>query len=1095
MRILKIIFFTLILSFSFQDWEAFSPNKESSWTSLCEYKIKWNTSIWTVYNWAWTSFTCSTWNININSIVSDGVYDLELRSKDNNTLWDNKTYSDSIWASKHNKFWIYTFWPYKKDSTPPKCILKSITFYWLNNQYYNAWKLYYKSGTSAAWRFDLEVECKDTSNPWATCIGWSCVWGIKKIKFPSILWINPVVSNYNPTEEVINITQSYNWSWNYTDSFDVLNMTTHYIAEDISWNETVLEKDSSTKVIFKKTDWTLLQEITWITSLTLTPDSESPKIDNNSISSELLWNNWFLYKNTSWNLVNIYNLDTSETKYFAADDNKFLQTPTFTDNWAWIQSFEVLLEKYDDPSGKQTYSFTWTSFINRQTSLSGSLNHNFSRVSFKDYSAWFRNYSWDLNTRKVDWNKINWQICDMVGNCANIPNPDLKVVAWETNYDNSEKTSLSASYIGKESNYSDEYTTSVTLLDKYWNYISGVLWVKDLELNIKFDNTLWKDQINYPDTWDAVGFEFQDWYNSILNLWTWYKNFTITVDRESDFRNWQINIKVKSAVPTKWEYLSSLTNAFQPWQSLYWTSTAKLILDSLEVKTLKKTSYSWVWEKNSLEFASVQKPDYRFNPYININKITNIYPLVEWQEKKLNIYWERIPSIPDFELKWYLWSNNLFINFENLKLNWTLLPWYSSISWEFSMNKNHFLPTNPDFSFTPKTIWWIEWSNNKIAVFTELTYDVNWLNWVKLPSIQSGFWGFWPKNISDFSGGGTWNNWYSASSNITLAEIDVKWITQTKNKLWTTVWTWSTTTDNNTFKDFSKIALQDLKTNIRQNVEFILKWLNKESWRILSTTTLSQNDLNNFTNEVTWLKTSSNNVIYFKWWNVKIDCSNICNISWNKTIIIEDGNLLLDSNLRYNDSNSILWIILLQKDSWKAMLKINENITNWVWVVYAEWPIVSYNGNENHIYDLSNIWTDKLSNQLFWKWSFASKNTVGWAINFDSKKSCPYWTSEYEQTSCTKEKAQWYDLIYLRRYAVVPADAEWVTCSPVDKLIPLHSNSKDVFVAGWNKFDSSCNEIWINDYWKPTTPNLKAPLIIEYDSRLKSTPPVLFSNQ
>jgi len=316
---------------------------------------------------------------------------------------------------------------------------------------------------------------------------------------------------------------------------------------------------------------------------------------------------------------------------------------------------------------------------------------------------------------------------------------------------------------------------------------------------------------------------------------------------------------------------------------------------------------------------------------------------------------------------------------------------------------------------------------------------------------------YWVQNESNPE----FDDW--TNSNITISEIKIGWITQANNDT-------QVTTDNK-FIDSSKIKILDLKTNIHKNLSKLIMWQNKSDSEVSSNITLIQNDFNNWFND--WLVLKWWDVIYIKDKDIKIDCWNVCKISWKKTIIVENGNLIINSNMYYENNKSILWIILIwNTSSWdKSQLKISEHITNWVWVVYSEWPVLSVSSNNsNNIYYWGNTSEDDLINQLHWKWSFATRNTVWWSIKaLDIKTSCPYWTPDYEKNSCTLEKAQWYDLIYLRRYAT---EADWVT--------PINSNSK----IAW--------------YWDSnliTAPNnLDAPLIIDYDPNLQNNPPYGFWN-
>lgn len=1109
--------FIIILLFSYQYssyW--YEAIKNISWNNKCYYKVEWTKYDNTSYIKDWSETNCDT-SIDFNSLwIPDWVYNLYLKWDDRVTLWDTKSYSWETNITKSNKQWIKVFWPYKVDTTAPSCLLKEIRFLaWeSNNQYYNSWKFYYKSTSPASWKFELLIESDDTSN-WVN-INTS---KIQKIEFPTILWAKPNTQTFTNSWKVL-VVWRYEWSWSQNDAFDILNNSSKIFCHDNAWNSSYLFWSINTKVVFE--DWS---SVTWIPSLILTPDWTIPTVSWTTYSEMTNWIEYKTWNDWLWSYSTIYAWNTSVWKYIAALNNREIKLPTFRDTWSWLKTFQVKIEKSDDknyPINNVSYKkqLSWTSsLVNNLTDTS--VIHDFSLVDIDLSSNGYRNYSWDIETLDLWWNVVKTnEICDMVWNCIPSPTPDFKVIAnspilaLNTNilwWNKWTKHNLNDNYnwnsTNMRANLLDTHNTLVYFEDKYWNYIVPVTWVKNIRLNIEFENTLWCNQYSGSWVWDCVDFTFKNWSNNLLNWsvnpsWSEFKNFNYTFDNYNQF-DWLLKINLKSAIPTKDEYTISWTS-----NSLYWDLTAKLQLNNLQIKVDNLLVYSWIWENASyfnIANSPSNKPIYKWDPIINYNLLWTIYPLVEWQEKTIDLWKITNDStrLTNYELETKLWTNNFFLQFNNIKLtNWNIKTWWMTTAWseKYYVVKNSptslidwywKIPSWSDlYNFIPKTIWWINNSSTKIALYSILNYEV-WWKIIKIPSVQSWFEDNWIHIDSDFSNNSLYNN----DSNITLSEIDIRWITQTRTTtLWTSAWSWAVTTDNATYKDISSIKLYDLKTQVNKNVEKILAWSDKTKWTEWS------NTITSFDFSIQWwLKLNNNNIIYFKDRDVTIDCSNTCNISGKKTIIVENGNIILKDNLKYSDNNSILWIILVWNKDWsKSQLRISEEITNWVWIVYSEWPIVSVNPWNTKLYDWTNTSNTNLVNQLYWKWSFASRNTVWWSIK-DNKWVCPYWTLEYNKTTCTIEKAQWYDLIYLRRYARINAWLYWITWIwPMwDSKVPVNLDKIAIKTAWGHLYSKVVSWNSTKTTWnlpEPEKNNLNAPLILEFDSKIQTSPPPWFSN-
>lgn len=1116
--VLSIISLNLYINTTY----SFEPEKNISWINKCFYKVSWKKSDNSNFLKDRTETPCNQTLKFEDLWIPDWTYSLELKSDDNtiSSKWTTTTYSDSSWASKSNKYWIQTFWTYKLDTKSPTCLLKEIRFlaWQSNNQYYNNWKLYYKSTAPASWKFEIVIESDDTEN-W-TKLNTS---KIEKIEFPQILWAKPNTKSFTTNNWKVEVIWRYEWSWNNNDNFDILNNTSKKFCFDNAWNNVPLTSDSNTKVIFEYWDWNYT--ITWINSLILTPDSESPKVESSNYNVTSNWFKYISWNDWNWNETSIYWTSTNDSKFFAALDNRKILIPKFKDLWSWLKTFKVNIENSWNKSQKTEYKKELSTKDTKVDDLiQNEIQHDFSLVDQYINNNWFREYDWIINTLSMWWDEIEEdKICDMVWNCVSTPTPNFKVIAntpristnncygsswfWTKHQLNKSCKTYEWNSSNMIANMQDTHTTLVEFEDQFWNAIVPVSWVKELKLNINFENTLWCDQLNDASSWNCVDFMIKNWPTTILN-WSsnpdaWErKNFAYVLSNYWQFSNWgylwKLQIEMKSWVPTKKEYLFLWTQ-----NSLYWNLSAELKIKNVNLKVDYKTPYTWVWENNqALELANSEdnKPNYKWTSMINFSYIDNIYPLIEWQEKELKISNE---VNDQSRLTWYnletlVWTNNFFLHFKDIKLtNWNIANWYDnydifknktwSSSWKWNISYNNW--TNQDvIKFIPKTLWWISWSDANIALYSNLKYNINWF-WkeVLLPWVQTWFGSFWPHELWDFIS--TSPSEYSNESIINFWEIDIRWITQTRNTWWEKNWEWATAT-NDIFKDVSTITLLDLKTNINKNVETLLSWSDRNLWKNGS------NNLSSFNfSSQWWLKLQNNQVIYFKDRDVKIDCSWICDISWKKTIIVENWNIFLASDMKYSDKNSILWIILIWNKDWnKSQFRVSEEITNGVWIVYSEWPILSVNSSNSTVYNWANTSNIDLLNQLYWKWSFATRNTVWWSVK-DEKWVCPYWTQDYGKPSCTVETAQWYDLIYVRRYSRVLKSYYWIMWDPMwDWKIPLNIDKKDIKIAWWDTFAKTN---WSKTSWslpKPEKQNLNAPVIVEYDSRIQSNPPLWFNN-
>ena len=155
-----------------------------------------------------------------------------------------------------------------------------------------------------------------------------------------------------------------------------------------------------------------------------------------------------------------------------------------------------------------------------------------------------------------------------------------------------------------------------------------------------------------------------------------------------------------------------------------------------------------------------------------------------------------------------------------------------------------------------------------------------------------------------------------------------------------------------------------------------------------------------------------------------------------------------------------LWIIVL-KDSyninsdynWKWNVYVNQNVSKINAVIYADGWFISSNSSWIPYLSDNITRTSELKKQLYMKWSLFTRNTIWWAILAWWDYILPGW-SKIAWVDANFDKAMIYDLNYIRRW----------------KQNCLESSP---WVCKYNKW----------------------AFVIEYDSKIQTDPPKVFSNK
>ncbi len=253
-----------------------------------------------------------------------------------------------------------------------------------------------------------------------------------------------------------------------------------------------------------------------------------------------------------------------------------------------------------------------------------------------------------------------------------------------------------------------------------------------------------------------------------------------------------------------------------------------------------------------------------------------------------------------------------------------------------------------------------------------------------------------------------------------LPDIQSLWL----KVIWTAQWKgkwWSTGQDDN----FSDISELEQRAAIKANAHEIINWMTP------------------WWNPVNWVK-------YVKDENYEIDPDSQ-EIDF-ETLVVENGNVTIASNIDWDS----IWIIVINTnydyskyESWDKKwtykywnVFINSDVTEINAMIYADGWIISSDTNWKPWVKNTVTRTADLQEQLWLNWAVFTRNTVGWALAWESwEYKLPGW-----EVITDFEEAMIYDLNYTRS-------------------------------------NSSWSVVGYEDY----------PFIIEFDSDLQSNPPKGFS--
>ena len=745
-------------------------------------------------------------------------------------------------------------------------------------------------------------------------------WNWWRIIFPdSLTWVIIDASDLNSDSNAdINISWNF-WIQNTSSTWNLDYWWTTFDIWTVTWAPKVsLVNNIDNTFTFEwyawsNTSWWIYFWDTWITNWKVVYNRNTWKVDGCAWSQNL----W-------WLCIDNFNLDTtvpdlsSLDTLFTTNHNKNINL--------WITDIATIKIENWDSIAKTTYSNT------------SSFTHDFRKA--KLYEIKVTDTSWNYSTGTIQ--VVAWT-------------PSLSLIDWWF-WSNASEFSPTTTPPLLIANWIDIQQVRFSLRDTYWNPIVNEIWIKEVEVELWFENNVDKNQINNLDFWDAIKYS-----NNQFGLISWVQTDWIWYNSSANY-----SIDISSLAPTKEWYI-------------YTTDNNDIKINKLIIKVTALDSNSWVWEWNVSIFDSYINKKFRFFPSVSINNISNSNNWNIIRDIETSFTWEILIDSPndvsnieithllDTENTWT--KTNYFLSFQDIILN----SWWNVI-WIGYLEPNI---TNTAYNYNCSNKWCIydllPYSSNIITKYT-WTYDTD---------------------------NSTLYDSFTTISKIVLAwlsEYDIRYSSIIEYK-----------TDWNIIKYPS---FNYLETNTIINNQIKIVWLmneNNDSFSVISDDTtnkiwdISKAELYmNIKKNIVWYQAIWTwdywTVRYISNWNYTLDWWP----SWIDTIIVDWWDLIItwDINKLWNKINSIIAFKWENYDKWNIW--VTKDVQRIEAILLTDRSVLSWNGTD--------IYNDNIAlEQLYVKWSIISYNTVWWASS--TIPQCPYYL-----TSCDLDIAKKYDLNHFRYF-------------------------------------------------------------------------------
>jgi len=899
---------------------------------------------------------------------------------------------------------------------------------------------------------------------------------MKKIQFLFILLIgflnliNTVNANTDSTNAFNFTYNCINWQWILETDFNLwghhhylrqYKINKPWIIEISDWNHSTVKKSTNISISwcdYVPTNCTITNEWEWkyiswqdinnrIISITtnslLTQSGTTINIEwswsTNEVSIDVIW---------SWTTENVYSWSWYKLSLELLNDKIILKKTwygmmgnlnTEEDEILNFINREIAWKKeyyYEISEDFKTIKLQKRLFEKESTGLTYSSENN---------SDIFSSYNW-TNTWANGCSSPKWKT--NTGYCTGLDSWDYNQHKYTTTKVKLYRVEISCTEIkysnGTDHIFSNGYNSTL------WGIIKPVF---ELPENIN-----WVELWNWGYTlyWTSKINIYWLNYKTVWKIWTkslWVKNIKITL-KENDITLWEVNKVLSNVKKTIWkfEWLDNLEIKNSTWAILTETAWNYQIVftffdDKWQSLWTAETSLTIIPNNNfiSSDLSFINTPVFATNNTIDKLKICQEITDEFWN--KINKEYEvSAPIIIDGIIN--NWNEVLKISnssFEDSKFCFdinSLAPAFKTLKFILKIPKhkqNINLDSNLLYkSFTKITPYKIKFKNPisitlesedkaqmwKLNIYNIIlnniwNINIDWdLNFNRSNIINLVSWHYWVKfniikkkfsNLSNLS-----FSWLLDATNNALKspKIQVQWASISYVLWWNTIkyvlddsneliW-WVSCNRKSLWVKIYWIIQWEWKTELtwqKANISYLYKWnlrakIRKNAFKLISN---RESD-----------KTKNIDGIIYVIWNTKY--SEIKNyLNSNDTIIVKDWNFIIDE-----DINKFIWIIVLKNNyrittdynkSWN--IYINNNVGNINAVVYADWALRSSKENWK-------IYSDtELEKQLKLNWSLFTRNTIGWAIKWNTNFVLPWWKliNDYDLASI-------YDLNYLRKVSV-----------------------------------------------------------------------------
>jgi len=625
---------------------------------------------------------------------------------------------------------------------------------------------------------------------------------------------------------------------------------------------------------------------------------------------------------------------------------------------------------------------------------------------------------------------------------------NYKVYANTTTLTLASSTKVATSNLNANSNIADgsEKYIDILLRDRYGNKIIPVWDIsREISFDIDIDNLIRRNQYNNTSSNSAL---FIDGVTQSVPIGT--ANPAVSLSNRPS-SSWSYYIPFHVFAPTFHH------NSLAPWSG----EVASISLN---------TSGSWAMSGILIDNSNITIKARPLYTTVFSGNLVDVW-FVEWIEQG-----------SELSITKNVWSSVSVSN--------------PSVRMEFGTGSSN--NVNPDYNIEINTFWLEEGHQTPWGGLTEITNS--FLSPLNVKSFMKQEWAVSTENHSYLAS----IIKYSIDIDGTDRNIVYPWHVIWKDSYHgSTIWgvnsyqswvkiTWNTTSQNTgelisgQFNKDVHIVWKFVKSTQKKQIQKnVYQALRNVSIKTSGSLSLSSNDVDDAdwsANKFNALNTGSRgtsiygeDVLYF-WnlWGKYVELRGVNDIQWEKTIIVEDGDIYISGDILNPDNKGILGIIVL----W-GNIYIDPSVTDIHAVMYTDKSIISArdinsDGDidiswwEDIEYDGTNTTSLDLTDQLYIYGTVFSENTVGWSRK--SPAECPY----YQNSGCTQELAQKYDFNYLRRYYIYDSWS-WYDVDTTGDTI----NDKN---KSWDLSQAAIGDYTLRVY----------PVIIDYNPQIQQTPPPLF---